>query len=56
MRMEWEESPSIFDIVVSEKLPRDTSILTSDIISFFQDAEATECDIFEISDGSGDDT
>ena len=55
MRMKWEESSPIFDSIVSEELPCDTSVFTGDIISLFQDAQCTECDIFEITDGGGDD-
>ena len=55
MRMKWHKSSAIFDLIVHEKLSGHTSILTGDIVGFTEYSESSERDIFEITDGSGDD-
>lgn len=55
MRMERHEASTILDIIVLQELPSHTSILAGDIVCFFEDTECPESDIFEITDGGGDD-
>ncbi len=56
MGMEWEKSTIIHQIIMDQELSRHSRILTGDIVCLSEDTKSSKRDIFEITDGCGDDT